>query len=282
VAYVVAPVVMPADLAGVGNGTLPAALLTGVPGGGALHHLAARAWRAMLAAAAADGVTLRQTSAGDLFRPLSQQTALFVARYTTIPQPGRPSKQWQSRTWWLRPGMAPAAVPGTSNHGWGIAADTCTMLNGTVYSLHPTGTGVGRRAWDWLIDNYERFGWSHEYRLTSPIVEPWHIRYVAGDAVPAAVLAHENPLQPPVPPDPPVPPVVTPEERMLAIYRPTFDSPGYDPAWFVVFSSGLVRRATNADVTMAGRLSLPTIELNSPDQYDELLRVSGSTYPGRP
>jgi hypothetical protein len=200
-AYGVRPIAMPSDLSGVGNGTLPAALLTGVPGGGALHHLAARAWTAMVATAAAEGVTLQQTSGPDLFRSLAQQTALFTTRYTLTPQPGRPTKSWQGRTWWLRPNMAPSAVPGTSNHGWGLAADTCTSLHGTVYSLAPNGTGVGRRAWDWLIANYERFGWSHEY--TSPNVEPWHIRYVAGDNLPAAVLAYERP--PTFPPPTPIP-----------------------------------------------------------------------------
>jgi hypothetical protein len=69
--------------------------------------------------------------------------------------------------------------------------------------------------------------------------------------------------------------------RMLAIYKPSFDSPGYDPAWFVVFWSGIVRRATNADVELAHRLGIPELEIDSPDQYDDLLHVSGSTYPAR-
>jgi hypothetical protein len=39
----------------------------------------------------------------------------------------------------------------------------------------------------WLIDNEHRFGFSHELQS-----EPWHIRYWAGDNIPAAVLEYET------------------------------------------------------------------------------------------
>jgi hypothetical protein len=83
-----------------------------------------------------------------------------------------------------------------------------------------------------------------------------------------------EPWHPVIPPSP----IVT-ESDMLAIYRPTFSSPGYDPAWFCVFASGVVRRATNADVALAGTLNVPTIPLDSLDQYRDLLHISGSAYP---
>lgn len=82
---------------------------------------------------------------------------------------------------------------------------------------------------------------------------------------------------------PPTPQPVFTEDVMLAIYRPTFAAPpNYDPAWFVVFASGAVRRATNPDVKLAGDLNVPTLLLDSPDQYAELLRASGSQYPPLP
>lgn len=81
----------------------------------------------------------------------------------------------------------------------------------------------------------------------------------------------------------PTPQPITTEDAMLAIYRPTFAPPsGYDPAWFVVFSSGAIRRATNPDVKLAAQLSVPTIDLDSAEQYGELLRASGSQYPPLP
>jgi LAS superfamily LD-carboxypeptidase LdcB len=58
-----------------------------------------------------------------------------------------------------------AAVPGTSNHGWGLACDVWNVgQNGRL---------------EWLLDNAKRFGFSWEVQS-----EPWHIRYVLGDDLP--------------------------------------------------------------------------------------------------
>jgi len=35
----------------------------------------------------------------------------------------------------------------------------------------------------WLLDNEDKFGFSHEVQS-----EPWHIRYVAGNDIPVAVV----------------------------------------------------------------------------------------------
>ena len=75
-------------------------------------------------------------------------------------------------TWWRIPGTARAAVPGTSNHGWGLAVDTA-LGDG------PTHARSIAPAIPWLVDNAERFGWSWESQD-----EPWHIHYWAGDEVP--------------------------------------------------------------------------------------------------
>lgn len=161
------PVVLPAVVRGQPNGKV-SALMIDTPGqsGGPVVRLAppaARAWRALCAAATAAGHTLTATSLYDSYRPYGVQESTFRARYTTAYLAGRPSVTWQGQTWYQRPGTASAAVPGTSNHGFGLAVDVANVDS----SL------------SWLVANEVRFGWSHE--LTS---EPWHIHYFAGDAIP--------------------------------------------------------------------------------------------------
>jgi hypothetical protein len=63
----------------------------------------------------------------------------------------------------------PAAVPGTSSHGQGLAVD----INSWVY-----GAG-GTIRHQWLVDNAPRFGWSWEL-VGKPSGEPWHFNYVGG------------------------------------------------------------------------------------------------------
>jgi hypothetical protein len=60
---------------------------------------------------------------------------------------------------------------------------------------HPSGAQPITPVLPWLFNNAHRFGFSWEFRDGS---EPWHVRYVDGDNVPAAVLAHETPA--PLPP----------------------------------------------------------------------------------
>lgn len=64
-----------------------------------------------------------------------------------------------------------AAVPGTSNHGWGVAIDMC----GGVESF---GTAAHR----WMQANAPAFGWIHPYwaRQGGGREEPWHWEYVGG------------------------------------------------------------------------------------------------------
>jgi len=182
----------PACLAGQSNGKLDASLLWSTPGlaGGPTIRLvepAARAWRALTAAASAAGHTLKATSSADSYRTYAQQVATFTARYQVEPIPERPFRLWDSdnsgtpEKWWQKPNTAPAAVPGRSNHGWGLAVDTGEERDGD------TGTeSLDAATLDWLVANELRFGFSHELQ-----VEPWHIRYCTGDAIPAAVLAYE-------------------------------------------------------------------------------------------
>ena len=110
------------------------------------------------------GFTLTMTGA---YRTFQGQKDLFEQRYTTT-DTGRKSKVWNSTTYWLKPGMAMAAVPGTSNHGWGCAVDTA--LGGYGNAAQSVGEPIpvvgGRQR--------PRFGWSWEVQS-----EPWHLRLVS-------------------------------------------------------------------------------------------------------
>ncbi|SER37854.1 D-alanyl-D-alanine carboxypeptidase family protein [Actinokineospora terrae] len=63
-----------------------------------------------------------------------------------------------------------AAVPGTSNHGWGLAVDLC----GGVQT-------AGSAEYAWMIANAPAFGWSNPLwaRRGGGREEPWHWEYVA-------------------------------------------------------------------------------------------------------
>jgi hypothetical protein len=187
VALPIHAVSLPAVLSGKSNGKLPADVLVSVPGqaGGPTVTLvapAARAWRALCVAAMRAGHTLKATSAADSYRTYATQEALFRSRYSTTFISGRPAVTWQGQTWWLRGGQAQAAVPGTSNHGLGLAVDIGEELDGDAATESITQATV-----DWLAVNAGHYGWSAELQS-----EPWHWRYYSGDTLPPAVLAAEQ------------------------------------------------------------------------------------------
>jgi LAS superfamily LD-carboxypeptidase LdcB len=159
------PVVLPADLKNQKNGQLDPKLLVDIPGGKA-HHLAAKAWLAMVAEAKKAGLELKPTSPADAYRTLAIQEKTFLKRYDNTKRDTRHEK-YQGKDWWLKPKVAGAAVPGTSNHGWGLAVDVASMNSAKL---------------TWLLANVDKFGFSWEAQS-----ENWHIRYVAGDKIPAAV-----------------------------------------------------------------------------------------------
>ena len=170
--YPVVPVKLCSCLKGVTPGELDAKLLRTIEGKGKLHNCAADAYEAMDAAANADGIDLSPTSQADCYRSLDVQEYGFYQRYTDNPKPALMKQKpriYKGKAWYLKKGMAPMAVPGTSNHNLGIAIDI----------KDASGARLA-----WLLANEAKFGFSHE--LDS---EPWHIRYVAGDAVPEAVQA---------------------------------------------------------------------------------------------
>jgi hypothetical protein len=119
------------------NGGFTEANTDPIPGG-RLWPEAALTWCAMRAAFIADG------GHPDDFRPggpASSARSIYQQQYFWRTQP------------------PPAASPGTSNHGWGIAVD-CPFP----------------RAQAWLLRNCGRFGWSHDEGAR--VGEAWHFRYV--------------------------------------------------------------------------------------------------------
>jgi cell wall-associated NlpC family hydrolase len=128
------------------NGLIPASAMCelGVSG----HRLrcdAAAAWRAMAAAFASDlGTRLCIT---DSYRAYASQVRLYGQK------------------------PALAAVPGTSNHGWGLAVDLC----GGIESF-------GTPQYAWMVANAGRFGWLHPHWADpgNGREEPWHWEYAAG------------------------------------------------------------------------------------------------------
>ena len=132
-------ITLPTTLLGMKNGRLPAVALEAIgQGEHRLERTAAVAFRRMETAAAHDGVTL---TVSDSYRSLTeqQQTAASVGLY--------------------REGGL-AAVPGTSNHGWGLSIDI---------DLDP-------RAQRWLRANADRFGFAEDV-----VREPWHYTYRPAD-----------------------------------------------------------------------------------------------------
>jgi LAS superfamily LD-carboxypeptidase LdcB len=170
--YPVVPVKLCSCLKGVKPGELPAKLLRGIEGKGKLHHCAADAYEAMDAAANAAGIDLSPTSQADTYRSLETQEYGFYQRYTDTPKPALMKQKpriYKGKAWYLKKGMAPMAVPGTSNHNLGIAIDI----------KDASGARLA-----WLLENAHKFGFSWE--LDS---EPWHLRFVVGSDTPDAVKA---------------------------------------------------------------------------------------------
>lgn len=180
---VVLPISYPSVLDGQANGKLDPAILRVTPGLGSgpnvrLVETATRCWVAMTAAAQKAGILLKTTSSADSYRTYQQQVNLFTSRYQLDPT-GNGWRLWDSdgngfrERWYKMDDVASAAVPGTSNHGLAIALDVANA----------TGSRLA-----WMERNVVRFGFSWELIPE----EPWHIRNVTGDDIPAAVLAYEQ------------------------------------------------------------------------------------------
>jgi cell wall-associated NlpC family hydrolase len=128
------------------NGLIPPSAMC--PLGVAGHVLrcdAAASWRAMSAAYQAD--LGRSMCITDSYRSYAAQVRLYGEK------------------------PALAAVPGTSNHGWGLAVDLCGGID-----------GFGTAQYAWMVAHAGRFGFVHPTWADpgNGREEPWHWEYAAG------------------------------------------------------------------------------------------------------
>lgn len=127
------------------NGQIPASALAQGPyvNGTGGHPLAVESWGKMASAANAQGINL---SCG-MYRDLAGQQVLAS---------GAGVKQ-----------------PGTSNHGWGLAADVNNIPKGP--------SGVDSREYKWLKENAYKYGWGHPdwAQPGGRKPEPWHWEFFA-------------------------------------------------------------------------------------------------------
>jgi len=124
---------------GYGNGLMPASELCRIPGGQKLRCDAAAQYESL-----ADAYTAhfhKPLCITDSYRPWRVQAALLLRK----------------------PGLA--AVPGTSNHGWGQAVDLCDGINDYGTPQH-----------EWMLANAPGYGWvSPDWaRQGGRRQEPWH------------------------------------------------------------------------------------------------------------
>jgi hypothetical protein len=138
-----------APISGYTNGQLPLSLLRHVSPTCIAFRDASPSLISMIAAARRDGVNL---SPSDCYRDYAGQVAM-------------------RQSWCDRNACHMAAVPGSSNHGWGKAVDFRDQSGGLTW------TSAG---YLWLKANAWRFGWNHPGVMgpTGPVPEPWHWEWV--------------------------------------------------------------------------------------------------------
>lgn len=148
------------------NGRLPDSILkdAGPPAGSRLRAGAADSWAQVRARVLRDyGWLPMPTSAADCYRPYHIQERIFRARYTTSYVTGIDPRWWNGQQWWRLRGVASAATPGRSNHGWGLAVDVTGL--GGFKGLRFIQFGIVARS----------LGWSN--REGASIGEAWHWVY---------------------------------------------------------------------------------------------------------
>jgi D-alanyl-D-alanine carboxypeptidase len=148
-----------------GNGKIPRLRLKKAKCGAIVFRPVVASLDAMTLEAAEDGVRL--TSVGGGYRDYARQLWLWNDRMTTNKAEAKQPlvrRVWQGKAWYLKK-MAPVAIPGTSNHGWGISVDF-NLTDPKVYA--------------WLDAHGPRFGFYMEAKPTradgskNPYFEPWH------------------------------------------------------------------------------------------------------------
>lgn len=158
-----------------GGVELPLSLAGSLPtGGGSSHPGAAGAWggypNGLIPPSALCGVGIGQHAlrcdAAQGFVAMSRAHARQTGRPLCITDSYRTFNA-QVDLYRRKPSLA--AVPGTSNHGWGLAIDMCDGVQ-----------SFGSPAYKWMARNGPAFGWvnPHWARPGGGREEPWHWEYV--------------------------------------------------------------------------------------------------------
>jgi hypothetical protein len=171
------------------------------------HPYAIGALELMIRYAAVDGVFMKMMEG---YRSYSQQQQAFTGRYTdkkpSLKQwnklckgqyAGRKNriddyrKTWNGKSYWPKDATKSGlAVPGTSNHGLGLAFDLSIYVPFTSRNDNPSrGTLQPDSAQtEWLRRNAWAFGFVWEVQRNRPGFEAWHLVWAPG--LPA--FAHMN------------------------------------------------------------------------------------------
>lgn len=152
------------------NGSVPRSILAPLDGenyGDAeLRRDAAASWnRARADVLARTGITLTVRGWN---RTLAEQERFFFERYKKQATGDGPfgDVRWYKGARYVRVTGAPAAIPGTSNHGWGLAVDV------DDFGAYGTSGNARSRA---VTPILEKHGWTDDEG--SSIGEPWHRVY---------------------------------------------------------------------------------------------------------
>lgn len=174
--------VVPTALKQYKNGQLPETTLAKIKTGGRMYAPVAEEFNKMYDAALAAGFKLRNV--GD-YRSFEGQLQMFMDRYTTTDQGRKPqvTRQYEGKTWYLKPGKAPSAAPDPtgakgSNHGWGLAIDLGYEVGGKLVAM-------GGACFDWMCANAPKWGFYLQTdNRQSKEFEAWHWQYCLGDNKP--------------------------------------------------------------------------------------------------
>lgn len=202
------------------NGLIPLSAMRQLSTGGYLLANAAAAFETWRVQAAAAGFDMRPTSNSDAFRSLAVQEILFFARYSLVDYGRRTNgavKTYRGVTYYLKPGFAVAATPGSSNHGKGLAVD-----------IKNSG-GFGGAYHNWMSRTGPALGFNNVEGRS--INEPWHWVHSGAFTVSNPVTNGGSVAKPKTPGAPaPIIPVLEEDDDMRglfeALYRYYMDREG--------------------------------------------------------
>lgn len=160
---------LPKEVAKAENGKLPKETLVKIAIGGQMWTWAAFCFNMMAAEAKKAGIKLKNI--GD-YRPYERQLAMFNDRYSLKDEGRVPqvTRTWNGKKYFLKKGKSPSGIPGTSNHGVGLAIDLDVKDPKTL---------------EWLCANAPTYGFYLQGSDPKhPEFEAWHWQYCEGDKLP--------------------------------------------------------------------------------------------------